>query len=154
MAAATGRPRTDHRDLVEQGGIAGRDPARSNFFSKCCTRATAPDVRARPRSALKMGGSATPSAQPASIEAGRALDSIFGRIFCGKPASTFPENAVVPRRCEPLDQTIEELLAVVELLDADLLVEPVHPAVDRIGEQAGDTVGRNPGVAQPPAVGV
>jgi hypothetical protein len=24
----------------------------------------------------------------------RALDSLFGRIFCGKPVSTFPENAL------------------------------------------------------------
>ena len=41
-----------------------------------------------------------------------------------------------PRK--PLDQAVEELLAVVELLDTDLLVKPMHAIVAGIAEQPGD----------------
>ena len=53
-----------------------------------------------------------------------------------------------------LHQPVQELLAVVELLDADVLIAAVHAAPARIGEQARDPVGRDAGVAQPAAVGV
>jgi hypothetical protein len=33
-----------------------------------------------------------------SVETDHALDSLFGRIFYGKPVSTFPENALADRR--------------------------------------------------------
>src|SRR6266849_2383579 len=33
---------------------------------------------------------------PISLNRERALDSLRGRIFCGKPVSTFPENALTP----------------------------------------------------------
>src|SRR2546428_11328897 len=32
---------------------------------------------------------------PIRLKRKRALDSIRGRIFCGKPVSTFPENALM-----------------------------------------------------------
>jgi len=39
-----------------------------------------------------------------SVETDHALDSLFGRIFYGKPVSTFPENALVAQLRGEADQ--------------------------------------------------
>src|SRR5712692_8620088 len=50
---------------------------------------------------------------PIRLKQGRALDSLFGRIFCGKPVSTFPENAL----CLECRRRQESALLVSALLN-------------------------------------
>ena len=94
--AAAGDQMTIFADALRKGRASPDLPMRIGRLS---TRSppTSPQQTVRRR---RRRIDPSPSARPASIESGRALDSLFGRIFYGKPVPTFPENALAPSRRE------------------------------------------------------